>query len=55
VTAIHLGRPLLSGSVPPTRQLREPRQRWPTWCCCAQRLPVSPRAGEPALTRLCCS
>jgi len=42
VTAIHLGRPLLSGSVPPTRQLREPRQRWPTWCCCAQRLPVSP-------------
>jgi len=45
VTAIRLGRTLLPGSVPPTRQLREPRQRWPTWCCCAQRLPVSPRAG----------
>ena len=22
----------------------EPRQRWPTWYCCAQRLPVSPRS-----------
>jgi len=20
----------------------EPPQYWPTWCCCAQRLPVSP-------------
>jgi len=45
VTAIRLGRTLLTGSVPPTRQLREPHQRWPTWCCCAQRLPVSPVAG----------
>ena len=24
----------------------EPRQRWPTWCCCAQRLPVSPELNR---------
>ena len=35
VTAIPLGRASLRGSVPPTRQLREPHQRWPIWCCCA--------------------
>ena len=45
MTAIPLGRGSPPGSVPPTRRLREPRQRRPTWCCCAQRLPVSPSAG----------
>jgi len=35
VTAIPLGRASLPGSVPPTRQLCEPHQYWPTWCCCA--------------------
>jgi len=46
VTAIPLGRRSPPGSVPPTRRLREPRRRRPTWCCCAQRLPVSPNAGR---------
>jgi recombination protein RecT len=32
-----------------------PHQRWPTWYCCAQRLPVSPACGFPPTTRLCCS
>jgi len=35
VTAIPLGQGSHPGSMPPTRQLRESRQRWPTWCCCA--------------------
>jgi len=34
------GRPC--GSVPPTRWLGGPPRCQPTWCCCAQRLPVSP-------------
>jgi len=35
VTAIPLGWDSRPSSVPPTRQLCEPHQRWPTWCCCA--------------------
>ena len=43
LAAIHLGRESPHGSVLPTRQLSaEPHQNWPTWHCCAQRLPVSP-------------
>ena len=46
------------GVTPPARcclaaSSAEPHRRWPTWHCCAQRLPVSPRAE--ARTRLCCS
>jgi len=35
VTTINLGHGSPRGSVLPTRQLRGPRQRWPTWYCCA--------------------
>jgi len=33
----------------------EPPRNWPTWCCCAQRLPVSPPKTCAPGTRLCCS
>jgi len=57
VTAIPLGRrspERLGATYPPTR-LAEPQGRkrlpcsrgWPTWCCCAQRLPVSPHRLLP--------